>query len=205
MAAPAQQAESQLLKLALTNAGFSSIQPLQILGFYTWCPEQAAPPYRYKCIGQATANEIWTFTISNQGPESIVSIDQLQLPVRFCDNLPKQVVSTKYPYANTGIASLLHAKAKCDLRSLDFYLGCSSLEILSAERKSRKKDRAPFFVMKVPGTQIVMIQYHFNFGQDYSVPGFQFERLMTGKELHDRHGVSVTEHVQLMLDSPRVL
>ena len=113
-------------------------------------------------------------------------------------DLPKQVVVQRYPYANIGAAALLHAKNKCDLSSFDFSLGCSTLEILSAERKTGKKDRAPFLLMKVPGTNIVRMRYSLNFGQDYSVLGFQFERLMTGKELGDRSDASLTEHVQSM-------
>jgi len=52
--------------------------------------------------------------------------------------------------------------------------------------------------MKVPGTNTIALRYNLMFGQDYNVPGFQFERIMTGKRFEDRHDISLTEHVQLM-------
>lgn len=45
---------------------------------------------------------------------------------------------------------------------------------------------------------MIAVRYNLMFGQDYSCPGFQFERLMTGKRFEDPHDISHTEHVQLM-------
>lgn len=72
------------------------------------------------------------------------------------------------------------------------------MEVLSAEKKCGRKDRAPFLVCKVSGTRMIMVHYHLNIAQDYNVPGFQFERIMTGKPVDDRHEVGFVEHVQIM-------
>lgn len=195
---------------ALTKAGFSNFSSVADLGCYVWSPpgrRARGAPYRYKSVLKATAEEIRSFTVSNAVPDQVVPVEHLRLPVPFKTDLQKQVVAQKYPYGNIGVAALYHAKScEFDLSTVDFYFGCSALEILSAERKTGKKDRAPYLIMKVPGTNIIMIRYNLLFGQDYNLPGFQFERLMTGKRLEDRHDVGFTEHVQTMkIGSYRVL
>lgn len=184
------------LQHALTKAGFSRLQFQAGLGFFTWQPPLVR--FRYKSIAKATAEEIRSYTKSDVAPSCVVSVGDVRLPVRFQSGLPRQVVVQKYPYANIAVASLFHAKSRCNLDELDFFLGCSALQILSAENKSGKKDRAPYLVQKVPGTNMIAIRYCLMFGQDYSVPGFQFERLMTGKRVTDLHDIGLTEHVQLV-------
>lgn len=188
------------LQHALTKAGFSRLQLQANLGFFTWQPP--LDRFRYKSIARATTEEIQSYTMSDVLPTCVIPVSDVRLPVRFQSGLPKQVVAQKYPYANIGVAALLHAKSRCDLKDLDFFLGCSALQVLSAEKKSGKKDGAPYLVQKVPGTDMIAIRYNLTFGQDYTVPGFQFERLMTGKNIADSHDIGLTEHVQLVKVGP---
>lgn len=190
------------LQEALDKSGFSNIQCLADLGFFGWIPPprntKKGAPYRYKSPAKATVEEIKGYILSGMRPDVVVETSALHLPVEFKSNIPKQIVVQKFPYGQIGVGALYHAHSRCDLESLHFYFGCSALEVLSAEKKKGRKDSAPFYVMKVPGTKMIMVHYSLNFGQDYSPPGFQFERLMTGKRLDERHSVGFIEHVQLM-------
>lgn len=192
------------LQKALKVAGFQHFQHILDLGFVGWQPPPARVSkrgffYKYKSLMNATAQEIREYTRFDATPPFVIDIDLLQLPRAFKTELPKHVVATKYPYGKIGIAPLLFAqRANCDLATLDFYFGCSALHALTSERKANRKDRAPILVMKVVGTNMIMIRRNLKFGQDYNVPGFQFERLVTGRDLSDAHSVNFTEHAQVM-------
>lgn len=192
------------LQSALGQAQFSKLKLVSDLGFVGWHPP---PPikkgnskihYRYKTLSKATVDEIKSYAVPDASPDTAVEIGSLELPIALKSNLPKQVVATRYPYGKIGIASLYHATSRCNLQALDFYFGCSALEFLSAERKTGKSHRAHYLAMKVPGTNMIMVHYDLDFGQDYAVPGFQFERLMTGKRLDGAQNAGFTEHVQRM-------
>ena len=163
------------LQSALTQAQFSKLKLVSDLGFVAWHPP---PPtkkgsgnnyYRYKTLSSATVEEIKNYAVPDTSPDTAVEIDRLELPVALKPNLPKQIVATRYPYGKIGIASLYHANSRCNLQALDFYFGCSVLEILSAERKTGKSHRAHYLTMKVPGTNMIMVHYDLDFGQDFLV------------------------------------
>jgi len=197
---------NQRLQHALNRAGFSSLKSVADLGFVGWHPpprNNKGVPYRYKSLGKTTAAEIQCYAVCDDQPNAIQCLDDIRsrLPVRFHHNLPRQLVAQRFPYGSIGIAALYHAQQSrncSDLQSLDFYFGCSVLEFLSAERKTSRRNRKPFYVMKVPGTDMIMLRSSLNFVQDYSAIGFQYERLLTGKPLQDRQYEGCTEHVQLM-------
>ncbi|CAB9510369.1 expressed unknown protein [Seminavis robusta] len=195
------------LQEAIDRAGFSSFRCIADLGFVSWRPPPRnrgkGAPYRYKSLSKATAGQVRNFTVSGEtaAPPSLVdSIANITVPITFRTNLPRQVVAHRYPYGQVGVASLYHAanhSARVDLETLDFFFGCSALEVLSAEKKIRHM--VPYLVLKVPGTNMIMVHYDLGkIRQDYSVPGFQFERLVTGQPMSARHNVGFTEHVQVM-------
>ena len=66
-----------------------------------------------------------------------------------------------------------------NLQDIDFVLGGSSLNCL-ATRKIQKGDK--YAVQRIQGTLVV--SKHKHYVTDYSAPGFQFERLMTGANLN---------------------
>lgn len=219
MSTTRQRRQDGQLDEALHKAGLAAtIRMEQDLGYFTWAPHryyygnsQSSSSHRagkrrnprYKSIAKATAEEIRAFTVSDVKPRRLIQqVDKLRLPIQFQSNLPKQGVVTKFPYGNIGVAALYHAKKKrCDLEALDFYCGGSALEVLSAERKTGRTKTAPYLIMKVPGTNIITLRYNINIFQDYTVPGFQFERLLTGQPLdhcHDDNVSTLTEHVQLL-------
>ena len=187
------------LELALTKVGLSNVHLIRDLGYFRWGPPNGRRDrWRSKQIQKATVDDIQQLVISDRPPDMVIDVNDLQLPIQFRTNLTKQLVASKYPFGNSGIGTLLHAKSKCDLGTFDFCLGSPALEILSAERKTGKGATAPFLVMKVPGTRMILARYQLNYVQDYSVPGFQFERILTGKRLEDHHDIGLTKHVQLM-------
>lgn len=179
------------LQQALDLAGLTSLHCIADLGFVGWRPPPVTrakkrAPYQYKSLATATVEEIKSFTVSNAAPDSILDV-YVCLPFAVKNDLPKQVFATRFPYGQIAVvAPLCHAHSRFDLSTLDFFFGCSALEILSAARKTGKTDRAPYYLMtRVPRTKTIMLHYNLNFGQVYNVPGFQFERLMTRKRVED--------------------
>lgn len=187
---------------ALTKFGFSNIASVKNLGYVGWSPplqSHKAYPYRCKSIRKATVDEVRRYTVPDALPSPVVPASELRLPLSLATNIRKQTVPLQYPFGNIGVAALCHAKSRgSDLSEFDFYFGCSALEILCAEKKTSKRYRKANLIMKVPATNIIMLRTILMFAQDYTLPGFQFERLMTGKGLTDRHDVGLTEHVQVM-------
>jgi len=200
------KARKDALQEALEGAGFSIFRRLRDLGFVAWQPP-LTEKLKYKSLGNATASEIQAYTRFGQLPPRIVDIDNISLPLTLSANPRKYIVAPRFPYAHIAVAPLYHAFTHCnvDKESIDFVFGCSALEVLVSCRTPKKA--APYLVMKVPGTNALMLHYHFQFGQDYAQPGFQFERLMTQQNMQDAHNhVGTTEHVQLMeIGGKRVL
>ena len=185
---------NQKLLNALDVAGFSNLQCVADLGYVGWRPPTNG--MRYTKLAKATAAKIQAYTVSNETPGEVVNETSIALPLTFSTSIPKQMVALKFPYGQIAVAPLYHAFQQIDKASISFYFGCSALHVLGRQATSRS--RAPYLATKVPGTNIIMLHYFLDFGQDYSVPGFQFERLMLGKKTTDRHELGFTEHVQVM-------
>lgn len=193
------------LQQALDKAGFTIFRCISDLGFVGWRPQKAS--LSVKALSKVTATEIKTCTVSGCLPAIVVDSETISLPVAFStgSGSRKQKAVPKFPYAQLGAAPLYHAVHQRNENgifevgkaSLDFYFGCSALEVLSTFGKTIRRN-APCLTMKVPGTSAIMLHCLPNLAQYYSVPGFQFKRLMTGKGITGRHEVGSNQHVQLM-------
>ena len=141
--------------------GLSNVHLICDLGYFRWGHpdwELGGYPLYYKNIGKATANEIHQLFASDQPPDTVIDINNLQFPIKFRTNLPEQFVANTYPCGNTGIGTLLHAKSKCDLDTLDFCLsGSKPLQFLATEKWTNggRFSNFPIFVLKVPRTSIM--------------------------------------------------
>jgi hypothetical protein len=110
--------------------------------------------------------------------------------------LRPQTHANKYPFSNHHIAAL-HAATQyrgLDLDGIDFYFGGSTLGMF-ANRTTEKSD---VLAMLVPGTEKIMVVRHKMYIQDYSAPGFQFERLCTGHRFEDLHEEAFVNHMMVM-------
>jgi hypothetical protein len=111
------------------------------------------------------------------------------------ETLSPQEIICKYPYNHYDLASFHVAFKHRNLDKVDFFFGGSTLEMLA---QKTIPDDSQYLATKVPGTDIIMVVKHKQYVQDYSNVGFQFERLMTGKNFRDRHHEHYVEHLQLM-------
>ena len=194
--------QSDALQRALDDAGFSAVRCGADLGFVEWCPPPKRggdkAPYRYTALRHATADDIKQCTTSGAKPDPIIEPSEMPESVRFRTDMPRHAVAlNKFPYGQHRVAGLYHARrsGKCDLGTIDFYFGGSTLKMLSAQ-KIRKTNH--YLAQRVPGTAIVMVQHATKYWQDYSKPGHQFERLLTGKPMDAVDDASRFEHVQIL-------
>lgn len=188
----------RVVQHALDQAGFVKFRYLADLGYVEWRP---AAGLRRKNLTSVTAADIERCTFLGRPPGRVVDPAMIALPMSFPVKMPMQKASCMFPYGQLGAVHLHHAIRNCklDKLSLDFFIGGSALEVLATQFKAAvSRTRAPFLVMKVPGTDVIMLQLFKKFAQDYASSGFQFERLVLGKGIDELHDVRFVEHVQLM-------
>ena len=119
-----------------------------------------------------------------------------KLPMTF-HNLPAQKHRNKFPYDQTYLTSLYVASKHRGLETndVDFVLGGSTLDVLA---NCHIPNDTTYLAVGVPGTKIVLVAKHKEYMQNYSDPGFQFERFVAGKRFEDKHDTSIVEHMHLV-------
>ncbi|GAX22979.1 hypothetical protein FisN_15Hu125 [Fistulifera solaris] len=81
---------------------------------------------------------------------------------------------------------------------LFLWFGGSTLSMLADENESGKK----YLVTNIPGTSVGLIAKDDEYDLNLAEPGFQFERVVTGKRIDARDEPAFTEHLQLMQVGP---
>lgn len=182
-------------KQALESCPFTIFESIADLGYFGWIPKGP-----YKVLSKVDSTKEITDKIDlSTKPNTLVDIKKLNqmLPKRF-ERLSPQTHMNKYPYSHPYIASL-HVAVKyrgIDLDDIDFVFGGSTLGTLASNETD---DSAQYFATLVPYTKkSIMVVKIKEYEQDYSVPGFQFERFVTGRKFSDKHDVSLVEHLHIM-------
>jgi hypothetical protein len=198
-------ARSSALKEELEATPFTIFENIIDLGYFGWCPtksKKSTSKNRYHKIQGASATEIKSLVDVDGQPDALVDIAgiQQQLPIHFCSP-PPQKFRNKFPYDLPHIASL-HVVANyhrdaVDLAALDFIFGGSTLQVLATGLIVGGKS-TDFVACKVPHTNAIAIKKHKEYAADYADVGFQFERLVTGAGLADRHNPMAVEHLQVI-------
>lgn len=189
------------LQEELQATHFTIFENIIDLGYFGWRPAKSnCSKIKYHKIQQASATTIKSHVELDGQPDALVDIAgiQQQLPIHFCSP-PPQKHKNKFPFEVPHIASL-HVVANyrrdaVDLAALDFVFGGSTLQMLA----TGKIDRSTSYVAcKVPHTNAIIVKKHKVYAQDFADLGFQFERLVTGKGLADRHDLMAVEHLQVV-------
>jgi len=173
---------------------FHCFECIADLGYYGWIPPQVP----YKDLAAVTASEFKDNVYPHIKPNRVESIDKInsKLPLRY-PFLPPQKHINKYPHRSSFVTALYVAVKHRGLKlnDIDFILGGSVLEVLA--KKSIRSD-VHYLTTLVPGTGIILVGKNDEYEINYSDPGFQFERLVTGKRIMERHDISCTKHLHVM-------
>ena len=101
-----------------------------------------------------------------------------------------------FPHASGRVVSLYVAakKFQLELSKIDFLFGGSTLNMF-AEKCIPKDGDTKLIAQKC--RNVIMVFKHKSYTMDYNLVGYQFERLVTGKPVEQRH--DTTHHEQLSL------
>jgi len=180
-------------KTEIERSPFKIFKCIADLGYYGWHPEGP-----YKNLTDVTACEIKQNIEIHMKPLVAERTEVLnkKLPKRFV-SLPLQEYTNKYPHNQSFITplyvSVKHKGVK--IQDVDFLFGGSILEVFANKAVPSGKC---YVATAIPGTDIILVAKNDEYIQNYSDHGFQFERLVTGKKLEDRHDPSTVTHLQLM-------
>ncbi|CAE8636820.1 unnamed protein product [Polarella glacialis] len=176
-------------------ASLSAFESVTDLGIYCWNP--AGIPTR-RSFQDVTVEDVLKGVRDPDGalPDKIVSIDRVKLPVSFVDLIPQHVENV-FPYDAGYIVPLFKAVQRgLKLEDIDFLLGGSSLNILA--QKEPIENDTKYITQKCPGTDVILMCKHKAYTQNYAEPGFQFERLLTGRKMNDSHDLKKFEKLHVM-------
>lgn len=189
----------------IQDTGFTMFTKVTDLGCFGW-----RPAGKYRKLEHVDAKDILSHvTTKDVQPDALANLAEIQerLPIAF-EKPPSQKNMNKYPYEIPHVVSLhVVAKYKRDsgvnVQDLDFIFGGSVMEVLGAQAIQKGSQ---YVVCQVPHTNAVIVKKHQVYQQDYSELGFQFERLVTGKGMSDRHDTQQIEHLQVIqVDKYQVL
>jgi hypothetical protein len=171
---------------------FQNIERIKDLGTYCWDPTGLKP----KLIRELAAQEILQGLKKRESmPHMLVPMKRFDLPITFHD-LPPQYVLNAFPEDAGVIVPLYVAKERgIDLSKVDFILGGSALKAF-ADQKVPQNSR--YLVQKCPVTGIISLGKSDMYLSNYAEIGFQFERLLTGRNMDDAHDHRKFRRLQLM-------
>jgi hypothetical protein len=180
-------------KNEIERSSFLIFRCIADLGYYGWKPEGP-----YKSLADATASEIKQHIDLHMKPPNALrtKVINKKLPKYYASLSPQEYMN-KYPHNPSFIPSLyVSVKEKgVKIQDVDFVFGGSTLEMFVNKSFPSEKH---YVTTLIHGTNTILVANDDEYIQDYSDPGFQFERLVTNKKFEDLHDLSLVEHLQLM-------
>ena len=133
--------------------------------------------------------------VVDSGIIPVVNHSSLTFPITFRDDLPAQNQPNVFPY-DPGFAVPLFVAAQrgLALSEVDFILSGSAMGVLAS--RIVRDPKACYLVQRARNTIVVAKSKYYI--QNYADPGFQFERLVTGKGLEGQHDGTSIGALQLM-------
>lgn len=174
---------------------FNSIELMKRVGIFCWDPT-GLPQKQFINV---TVHDILQGTHRQETqPEQIVPLRNIHTPLRF-RSLPQQRVLHMFPNDAGYIVPLYVAKERgVDLQSVDFVIGGSLLNLLATQTIDRgHRTDVKYLLQKCPTTDIILMARSYR-GSNYADIGFQFERLVTGQRLDEKHSLHKFFSLQLM-------
>lgn len=182
---------------ALKGTCLKIFSPVEDKGYFTWSPmDYSSSP---QGIGKVKSAKAIQAAINIHGtPDILKDINKVKkstrLPRSFL-SLPPDEKKNLFPYGQYDIASI-HVAAHhrgVDWDKIDFCFGGSTLEMLA-----QKSNKDPYKAVRIPGTKTIFVSKSKRYNQNQADPGFQFERLMTGKNMSDHSNWESVEHLHIM-------
>lgn len=192
------------------NRNFSAFPEfviIQELGLYVWDPGPDSNA-QLKAFSDVTADDILDRVHIREGRtlglDEMISNITLDSPptinysrVRFpvlIQTLPSQNFPNRFPN-NPGYLVPLYAAVRkgASFDDIDFLLGGSALEFLAHQRI---ESGTRYLVQRV--RNIIFLVKSKSYVSNYADGGFQFERLVTGGRMEDKHSIAMHENLQLM-------
>jgi hypothetical protein len=183
------------LKLALEGSDFTIFTVVKDLGYWGWTPSGS-----YKAMDQVTAKEILDQLNVDKTPDQLSPLPLIKrsLPKKFA-SLPPQKHINKYPFAAPILASLyvsIHHRGVDLDKEVDYLFGGSTLEMLS---HLSIEPGYQYLVTRVPEhPNTVYVSCFTEYEQDCNHAGFQFERLMTGRQFTDPPDKCQVKHSHIL-------
>lgn len=177
----------------LAETEFRIFKPISDLGYFSWEIEDDPG---YKEISTLQSKEDIIRYINFDGkPDNLKPVNKIRLPHRFKSMEQALEHDNKFPYGQIDIGCLyVAAKHRgVDMTKIHFAFGGSTLEMLAS-----KDDSSSYITTRIPGTDCILVVKRKIYTQNLSDPGFQFERLMTGKDVPDAGTAGFVEHMQIM-------
>ncbi|CAE7211404.1 unnamed protein product [Symbiodinium necroappetens] len=81
------------------------------------------------------------------------------------------------------------------LEGIDFLLGG---QLSGSPGTQAIEAGTKYLTQRCPGTDVILLSKHKQYVQNYADIGFQFERLMTGRGISDKHDLMKTESLRIM-------
>lgn len=185
---------SLALQREIDRAGFRIFECLSDHGYFSWNQPRGSS---YKSLGDITNPDDFKVHLDLDGkPDTLVKPSSISVPKAF-RSVPADEHENKFPYGQQDAVSLHVASCHrgIDFSQVDFAFGGSTLEMLANCDASD-----PYMVTLIPGTKTIFVVKNKEYVADLSQPGFQFERLMTGKSMagRDTDVISSSDHLQLL-------
>ena len=211
--AAAEVAEASVVASQQRNDAFTASFPefvlQQDLGLFMWNPGPDSNS-QLKSFGDVTTEEILSrlhirnekhttleaklkkMSLNSSPPK--IDYSYVRFPVRIT-SLPSQEFPNRFPNDPGYIVPLFAAiKSGLGLPEIDFVLGGSALEVLANRRIDGEDTK--YLVQRVHN--VIFLVKSKSYILNYADVGFQFERLVTGGKMEDKHAVEKHEHLQLM-------
>lgn len=182
----------------LKKTGFQIIKPIKNLGYFAWKPTKTMKSsivrsYSYKSLNDISSKDEILCSIDYDGkPDRLQPIKSIQTPKLF-ENPPNNEFQNEFPFGKIDIACLhVAVKRGVDLNEMNFAFGGSTLEMLATKDAS---DR--YIASQIPGTKCILVVKRKDYIKNLADVGFQFERYVTGGDMHDSSCFDQVEHLYL--------
>ena len=180
---------------ATFRSGLRWIEEIQDLGMYTWSPAGLTQKRRFSEV--TAADVLQGLCDEDREPPVMVNTRGISMPRNFDGSPAPQNVPNVFPYdAGYMVPLYLASQRRGSLEGIDFLLGGSSLEILA--HRAPIEAGTKYLTQRCPGTDVILLCKHKQYVQNYADIGFQFERLMTGRGISDKHDLMKTESLHIM-------
>jgi hypothetical protein len=183
--------EEDALQNEIDKAGFKIFQCVSDIGFFSWKPDG---PYKH-LSEVSSVNEVIDRIDLAAKPDALVPVSRLNLPRRFL-SLSPQTFRDEFPFGHNEVSHIYVAARHrgVDFEEIDFCFGGSTLEMLAS-----CDDSNPYIVTKIPSKRTILVAQRKSYEHNLADAGFQFKRLVTGKEIGGRHDVDqFVEHMHVM-------